>query len=554
MPAVGRNGTFAVRTTLVKLSLMSSPAEPTSGAAGPAQLFFQRLMETLPAHVYFKDLEGRFLCINHALAQKFGLKSSEEAVGRSDYDFFPRDLARQKDADEREIVCTGVGIVDKEEPDWTDPTRRQWCLTTKLPLRGADGSIVGTFGISRDITETKLAHEALEDQHRLLSTLIEILPCRIFVKNQSGQIELTNEAYRRAIGLPAAERIEGRTLSELIPRERGAQASADDEAVVTQGISIINREQHDTSSLQPDRWVLLSKVPLRDGAGNIRGLVGMAADITAQKEAEAQANRARLDLQAKNAQMEEELAVARDLQRELMEAELRRVNETMHWQNGRFHPLTLHYEASEQLAGDFVHALPLTHTRFGLFICDVMGHGVRASLVTALIRGLLANQRLRDLDPGDLLARLNARLCVLLDQPVMPRFVTALYATIDLKSGAVKMADAGHPWPLLQRAGGRVSTMQDGPCDPALGLIPDACYTTSTHVISPGDRLLLLTDGWLEEANEAGEEFGRERLAELFGHAPLDPDEALNEMAHAVQHHANGQHCRDDLCAVLLQV
>ncbi|HEY0946313.1 MAG TPA: SpoIIE family protein phosphatase [Opitutaceae bacterium] len=533
---------------------MSSPVEASSGAVVSAQLCFQRLMETLPAHVYFKDLEGRFICLNRALAQKFGLSSPADAVGRSDYDFFPRDLAQQKDADEREIVRTGVGIVDKEEPDWTDPTRRQWCLTTKLPLRGADGAIIGTFGISRDITETKLAHEALEDQHRLLSTLIEILPCRIFVKNRSGQIELTNEAYRREIGLSSADQIEGRTLSELVPPERGAQAAADDTAVINEGVSIINREQHDTSSLHPDRWVLLSKVPLRDCAGNIRGLVGMAADITAQKEAEAQANRARLELQAKNTQMEEELAVARDLQRELMEAELRRVNETLRWQNGRFDPLTLHYEASEQLAGDFVHALPLTPTRFGLFICDVMGHGVRASLVTALIRGLLANQRLRDLDPGELLGRLNARLCVLLDQPVMPRFVTALYATIDLKIGAVKMADAGHPWPLLQRAGGRVLTMQSGPCDPALGLIPETSYTTSTHVISPGDRLLLLTDGWLEEANEAGEEFGRDRLAELFGHAPADPEKALDLLAHAVQHHANGQHCRDDLCAVLLQV
>lgn len=511
-------------------------------------------METLPAHVYFKDLEGRFLCINHALARKFGMKSPEEAVGRSDYDFFPPDLARQKDADERAIVQSGEGIVDKEEPDWTDPTRRQWCLTTKLPLRGLDGAIVGTFGISRDITDTKLAREALEDQHRLLSTLIEILPCRIFVKNRSGQIELTNEAYRLAIGLPAAEQVQGRTLSELIPRERGAQASADDAAVLNEGVSIINREQRDTSSLHPDHWVLLSKVPLRDCEGKIRGLVGMAADITAQKEAEDQANRARLELQAKNTQMEEELAVARELQRELMEVELRRVNESLRTPNGPVHPLTLHYEASEQLAGDFVHAMPLTPTRFGLFICDVMGHGVRASLVTTLIRGLLANQRLTELPPGELLARLNTRLCVLLDQPVMPRFVTALYTVVDLKTGIVSMADAGHPWPLLQRAGGRVVTMQDGACDPALGLIPDTSYTTSTHAIHPGDRLLLLTDGWLEEANPAGEEFGRDRLAELFGHAPADPEQALHVLADAVQHHSNGQHCRDDLCAVLLQV
>ncbi len=510
-------------------------------------------MESLPAYVYFKDVHGRFICINQALSLKFGLANPQEAVGLSDYDFFPMELARQKDADEQKIVRTGTGIIDMEEADWTDPQRRQWARTTKLALRGEDGAIIGTFGISRNITETKLAREELEAQHRLLRTLIEILPCRIFVKDQTGRLQLTNEAYRRALIISPEDKIIGRTLAELVPQERGALASADDQTVLKQGDSIINREQVDTTSDAPDRWILLSKVPLRDHDGNISGLVGMAADITAQKEAQAQVNRARLELEIKNRQMEAELAVARDLQRELMQSGLRNANDALKHQPGGYPPLALYYEASERLAGDFVHAIALSPTRVGILICDVMGHGVRASLVTALIRGLVGDVRLKGFSPGEILGRLNTRLCTLLDQPVMPRFVTALFAAVDLQAGTLSMANAGHPWPLLQSADGNVRTIKPGDCDPALGLIANADYTTFEQTISPRDRLLLLTDGWLEESNEAGEEFGLERLTAQLATAPADPNAALRHLVAALQAHSGSVDCRDDLCAVLLQ-
>lgn len=511
-------------------------------------------METLPVHVFFKDLDGRFICLNHALARKFGLRSVEEAVGRSDYDFFPPDLARQKDADERRIVTTGVGIVDLEEDDWTDPTRRQWAATTKLPLRGEDGKIIGTFGISRDITETKTAREELEAQHRLLRTLIEILPCRIFVKNRNGQLQVTNQAYRRALATPADDLIIGRTLSQLIPPERGEQAALDDRAVLELGRSIINREQLDVTTGNLDKWVLLSKVPLRDGEGEIRGLVGMAADITAQKEAEAQAVRAREKLEEQNRQMEAELSVARDMQRELMESSLRHVNEVMAPPGDDSPPLALFYEPSERLAGDFVHAVALSPTRLGILICDVMGHGVRAALVTALIRGLVGDHRMRDLSPGEVLARLNSRLCRLLDQPVMPRFVTALFAAIDLDAGRMSLANAGHPWPLLRRADGQVRAIELARCDPALGLIPEAAYASSELAIQKGERLLLLTDGWLEALDPHGEEFGQKRLAECWAGAPTQSAAALRHLAEALRRHTGSLHNQDDLCAVLVRV
>ncbi len=119
------------------------------------------LMDHLPHPIYFKDAEGRYLRINKALAKSFGLKDPTEAIGKTDFDFFASEYAAVAQQDEIRVMQTGEPIVDKEEKMiWRDG-RSRWMSTTKLPLFGEQGEIVGTFGVSRDITEAKLAAEAL---------------------------------------------------------------------------------------------------------------------------------------------------------------------------------------------------------------------------------------------------------------------------------------------------------------------------------------------------------------------------------------------------------
>jgi PAS domain S-box-containing protein len=121
----------------------------------------QILLDTLPDSIFFKDAASRFLQINRALAAKFGLSDPAQAIGRSDLDFFPEAFARQTRADELEVMRTGQ-ILRKEEQKTFPDGRQSWTMITKLPLRDPDGRIIGTFGISTDITESK----KLEDQLR----------------------------------------------------------------------------------------------------------------------------------------------------------------------------------------------------------------------------------------------------------------------------------------------------------------------------------------------------------------------------------------------------
>ena len=119
------------------------------------------MLDNVPDRIYFKDAQSRFLRINRSLAKLFGLGDPEQAVGKSDADFFGGEHAVQALEDERRIMQTGqpmIGVVEKENlPDGG----ARWALTTKMPLRDKSGTVVGTFGISCDYTELKQAEEDL---------------------------------------------------------------------------------------------------------------------------------------------------------------------------------------------------------------------------------------------------------------------------------------------------------------------------------------------------------------------------------------------------------
>ncbi len=120
------------------------------------------LLDNLPHNIYFKDAESRFIRVNRAIANYFGHDDPAESLGRTDFDYFSEEHARQARADEERVMRTGEPLVDREEKEtWPDGSST-WVSTTKLPLRDQDGRIIGTFGISRDITEQKLAAEAMQ--------------------------------------------------------------------------------------------------------------------------------------------------------------------------------------------------------------------------------------------------------------------------------------------------------------------------------------------------------------------------------------------------------
>jgi diguanylate cyclase (GGDEF)-like protein/PAS domain S-box-containing protein len=144
------------------------------------------LMDNIPDNIYFKDAESRFVRINRAMARYLNLADSKDAIGKTDFDFFGREHAEVAFEDEREVMRTGHPVVGKDEKEQFADGSIKWVSTTKLPLRDTDGNIIGTFGISRDITARKLAEGHLFEQ--AFYDPLTHLPNRALFLDRLGQV------------------------------------------------------------------------------------------------------------------------------------------------------------------------------------------------------------------------------------------------------------------------------------------------------------------------------------------------------------------------------
>src|SRR5262249_15948153 len=152
-----------------------------------------------------KDLNSRFLRINKFMVSYFGLADPAEAIGKSDFDFFTEEHARPAYEDEQAIIRSGRPVVGLEEKEtWLD-ARVRGASTTKMPFRDKDGTIIGTFGVSRDITRLKQA----EAERNLLRLLLDNLPDPVYVKDTDGRFRITNRAQARALGAAGPEEVVG---------------------------------------------------------------------------------------------------------------------------------------------------------------------------------------------------------------------------------------------------------------------------------------------------------------------------------------------------------
>ena len=241
------------------------------------------LMDNLPDYIYFKDRQSRFLRINRALAKAFGLSDPGQAVGKTDFDFFTAEHAQQAYNDEQEVIITGKPMTAKEEKETWPDGRVTWASTTKMPFRHANGAIIGTFGVSRDITERKRAEKALEERTAYLNTLIEVSPVGIAVLDKDGRIQMCNPAFERLF-LYSRQEMRGFNLDELIiPTEWASEA----ESLTRQTLG--GASVHATSRRRRKDGTLVDveiyAVPLVIDDKPL-GLLGLYQDITERKQAE----------------------------------------------------------------------------------------------------------------------------------------------------------------------------------------------------------------------------------------------------------------------------
>ena len=401
---------------------------------------FQTLLDNLPDSIYFKNRESRFVRVNRAKAERT-LKTAlhnyraanpsagqeelpphlanaeqfaEYIAGKTDFDFYAEERARLAYEDEQEIIRTGEPSIGKQERATQPDGSVTWIITTKMPWRDKDGNIIGTFGVSRDITPLKLAEDKLAYEKDLFQTLLDNLPDSIYFKNRESRFvrvnrakaerTLNNARHRYRTANPSAgheelpphlanpeqfaDYIVGKTDFDFYGDERARSAYDDEQEIIRTGEPSIGKQER---GAQPDgsvSWIITTKMPWRDKDGNIIGTFGVSRDITPLKLAEEQLAEHARELEQKNRQNEEELKMARELQLAMLPHEFPCVPRNKPREESHLEFFSF-FSPMGAVSGDFFDIIPLSDTQVGLFICDVMGHDVRAALVTAMMRALV---------------------------------------------------------------------------------------------------------------------------------------------------------------------
>jgi len=262
------------------------------------------------------------------------------------------------------------------------------------------------------------------------------------------------------------------------------------------------------------------------------------------------------ELRLKNQQMEEELQMARELQIALLPQKFPTVPADVPVQESALRFLSLYFPTGD-VSGDFFNVFPIGEKAAGIFICDVMGHGVRSALITSMIRGLVEEHVQAAADPGELLTRINRALAVILKQADTTMFATCFYAVADVERAQLRFANAGHPSALhIQHGNGAAHKLQgNGRPGPAIGIFPTATYVTSSSPMKKGDRVMLFTDGLFEVEDAFGTLFTEDQLhTTVTRYAGLPAQEFFDRVISDVRQFSERKSFDDDVCVVGMEV
>jgi serine phosphatase RsbU (regulator of sigma subunit) len=262
------------------------------------------------------------------------------------------------------------------------------------------------------------------------------------------------------------------------------------------------------------------------------------------------------EVAAKTSVIREDLEMAREFQNALLpshypEVPPAAIDNPLRLQFAHF------YQPASTVGGDFFDLIELDENRAGILIADVMGHGARSALITAILRALVRNQSRPADDPGEFLSDLNKHLLEVISRSGQTLFVTAFFLILDTRNGKASWAVAGHPAPLrVRRGSGKAPEplWAEPQHQPALGLVADAVFRSHEAPLKPGDVFLLFTDGAIEAENPAGDYFGVARLAASFDEALDGPMAAMPaKIVCDVTAFQRRRNYDDDVCLVAVE-
>ena len=245
------------------------------------------------------------------------LKSETDLIGKTDFDFYPEEQAREFKRDEQNVLRTREPMLNKIERRSTADGER-WSVVSKVPVLDRDGCVVGVIGMSRDVTALKRAEQEAQQARAFLNSVIENLPIMVFIKRAEDlRMTLWNRASEEVTGHPAAA-VVGKNDYDLFPKEEAESFVARDREVMEAGVMLETPEEVVHTPHKGVRVLRTRKIPICDDNGQPQFLVGISEDVTERKAAEDQLKQFAAQLQNNNRELQDFAYVAsHDLQEPL---------------------------------------------------------------------------------------------------------------------------------------------------------------------------------------------------------------------------------------------
>ncbi len=316
------------------------------------QYLIDALMNNIPEYIYFKDLESKFIKNSRSHAKVFGFTDPKKIVGKSDFDFFAEEHARPAFEAEQKIIKTGKPIIDLVEKEVKKDGTVSWVSTTKMPLYDQNGKIVGTFGISKDITEMKKlemetqqkTEELLAQEEELRQNLEEMQTVQeelqrqkeelarekalmdallhnaiesIYFKDEQSRFIKASDSMARLFHVKSVEELYGKTDFDFFTEEHARPAFEDEMNIIKTGRPIINKIEKETHPDGRITYVSTSKMPLYNKDGKIIGTFGISKDITEMKKLEMETKQKTEELLAQEEELRQNLEEMQTIQEDL---------------------------------------------------------------------------------------------------------------------------------------------------------------------------------------------------------------------------------------------
>ena len=379
----------------------------------------------------------------------------------------------------------------------------------------------------------------------LFQTMMENLDEYIYFKDSESRFLAVSQYLADKCGKDSTDEVLGLSDFDLFDQTHAQEAYDDERHIATGELKELYKEEkiHKGGKLA---WVASRKLPLHTRSNYLAGSFGLSRDISEAKDLHEK-------LEQNHERMQAELLLARNLQETLIQ------QRTPAFLNATGEPtleIATKYIPSFHLSGDFFSIVKTHNGGAAILVADVMGHGVRAAMVTAMIQ--IAVHQLSDCapQPAAFMSQLNDMMQRTIQPSGQPMFATAAYSYIDLDAKEITYVQAGarHGIHVPSDSSRRAETFSDAPIGPALGLLPNTQYAEATIELESEDEIILYTDG-IVEAAIGDEEYSEARLTEfLMQHRREELPEMMDALLQSVQAFTHTNELDDDVCLIALRI